>query len=67
MQARVEARERVERAAVYRGLPVYVISRSGPVAHVSVTQPIPPGFLNEQSQLGRDEYRGQLPWDELQF
>jgi len=67
VQARALPRERVERPATFRGVPVYVTSRSGDLAFVSVTQAIPEGLLAEQVQVGRDEYRGQVPWAELRF
>ena len=46
---------------------MWVISRDKTTGFVSVTQPIPDGFLGDQSQVGRDEYRGQVPWADLEF
>ena len=55
-------RDRVERPARYRGQEVYVTSRAGDTALVASAQPLPGGY-----QVGRDDFRGQLPWNELEW
>lgn len=53
-------RQRVEKPARYRGQEVYVISRADDTAFVASSHPLP-----NSHQVGRDDFRGQLPWSDL--
>jgi hypothetical protein len=59
--ARRLPRTPVDRRVTYRGISVLLISRDEQFYHVYVDSAIPEGFLDEQLQVGPEEYRGKLP------